>query len=90
MRAERRARFEEVTSVRRGKSSVGSINSGPGGIVRERDLKTEIDVGDNVPSLISLSRSTNSADICRLFLRAVANRMGKTYYGLSDGIPVLD
>jgi hypothetical protein len=59
-RAERRARLERVTSLRRGKSSVGATERGDGGRGRERDLNVISAAGEIVPRRISFSRSTNS------------------------------
>jgi hypothetical protein len=59
-RAERRARLERVTSLRRGKSSVGATERGDGGRGRERDLNAINAAGEIVPRRISFSRSTNS------------------------------
>ena len=85
-RAERRTRLERVTSLRRGKSSVGATERGDGGRGRERDLNVISAAGEIVPRRISFSKSTNS-EVYILF-RKIRAESDETYYHPSVGILV--
>lgn len=58
--ADNRARFERVTSCRRGNNSVGATESGEGRSGRDRDLNVLRADGEMMPRRISFKSSTNS------------------------------